>query len=280
MRILILGGYGFVGNRLGRYFASLEGWSVEALGSVDCDLTARGSVDYIRSRVDANTCIVFCSTISRLREDSVSSFNRNVKMAETVAEALSACDFRSLAFCSSIDVYGRPPTEMPITERSKLNPAGYYGYSKLASEDILERELGFERGLAVLRLPGIYSLDDGDPSALGMIFRDLRAGMPVKLSGGGVQVRTYLAVTELARVMESVFRRRWSGRVNLCSSQSYSIRVSAEMMKEFLRSPSLITSGPTNNSEFNIMISGEFMRQEFSSVTLTPLNRYLEGLRL
>lgn len=279
MHILILGGHGFVGSRLARYFTRLPGWTVEAPGSKDCNLTASSAVDYIRQRANAQTSILFCSTISRLREDSIRSFGQNVRMAENVAAALSECEFRSLMFCSSIDVYGRPPMESHIDEQTSLNPAGYYGYSKLVSEYILERELGYNRGLAILRLPGIYSLDDDDPSALGKLFNGLKSNRPVCLSGGGTQVRTYLSVAELASVVEDICLRHWSGLVNLGSSESYSIRDSAEMIKAFLASSSEIHAAPANGSEFDIVISSEKVRREFPSVALMPLERYLKDLQ-
>src|SRR5574340_865786 len=89
MHVLILGGRGFAGSRLARHFANIPGWTVEAPGSGDCDLTSPGAIDYIRRRAGEHTCIVFCSTISRLREDSIRSFGQNVKMAETIAVARS-----------------------------------------------------------------------------------------------------------------------------------------------------------------------------------------------
>lgn len=278
MHILILGGHGFVGSRLAKHFANLPGWTVDSSGSSDCDLTTPGAVDYIRQRIDKKTSVVFCSTISRLREDTIRSFDKNVRMATAVAIALAPAEFHSLVFCSSIDVYGRPPRENPIDEGGRLDPTGYYGYSKLVSEYILEREIGYDRGLAILRLPGIYSLDRDDPSALGKIFGDLKDNCPVRLSGGGEQIRTYLSVAELARVVEDICQRRWSGLVNLGSSESYSLRQCSEIMKRFLGSSSEIHASHANGSEFDILLSGDMVRREFPSVTLMPLPRYLESL--
>lgn len=278
MRLLILGGNGFIGSRLAKHFARLTGWKVEALGSRDCDLTDASCIAYLRQKITADTCILFCSTISRLREDSVKAFYKNVQMAENVAVALSACEYRSLIFCSSIDVYGRPPSENPISEQTSLNPAGYYGHAKLVSEYILEKELGYDRGLAILRLPGVYSLDETDPSALGVIFNNLKHNRPVRLSGGGRQVRTYLSVLELSEIAQDIFSRRWSGLVNLGSLKSYSLRESLEILKRFLGSSSEIEDAPPNGSEFDIVISSEKTRKEFPSVSLMPLERYIHSV--
>jgi nucleoside-diphosphate-sugar epimerase len=280
MHLLILGGSGFVGSRLVKHFLTLPEWTVDAPGSSECDLTNPSAVQYIRQRVGNQSSILFCSTISRLRDDSLKSYGQNVKMAENLATALKEAEFHSLVFCSSIDVYGRPPVENPIDEGTPLNPTGYYGYSKLVSEYILRRELSAHQGLAILRLPGIYSLDNDDPSPLGRIYNNLRYNNTIQLSAGGNQVRTYLSVGELVRVIEDIIKRRWSGLVNLGSSESYSIRDCARLMKEFLGSASAIVNTPANGSEFDIIISGDKVRREFPSVKMSPLSQYMDDLQI
>jgi nucleoside-diphosphate-sugar epimerase len=196
-------------------------------------------------------------------------------MAENVAYALSDCSYHSLIFCSSIDVYGRPPSDNPITEQTRLNPAGYYGHSKLVSEYILEKELGYDRGLAILRLPGIYSLDETDPSVLGTIYKDLKRNLPVRLSGGGKQIRTYLNIIELSAIVERIFFSRWSGLLNLGSAKSYSLWKSSEILKEFLVSSSEIKVSAANGSEFDIVISNDKLKGNFPDITPIHLEQYL-----
>jgi len=274
--VLILGGNGFVGRHLASRFAKIPEWKIDTLGSKECDLTQTESIAILQNKINPQTRILFCSTISRLREDSIKAFNKNVKMAENVAYALSDCSYHSLIFCSSIDVYGRPPSENPITEQTRLNPAGYYGYSKLVSEYILEKELGYNRGLAILRLPGIYSLDESDPSALGAIFNAIRSNLPVQLSGGGKHIRTYLNIFELYTIVETIFFNRWSGLVNLSSSKSYSLRESTEILRSFIGSTSEIMDTISNGSEFDIVISNDKVRYEFPDIMPMPLEQYLE----
>lgn len=279
MKALILGGRGFVGSRLGRHFRSRPGWTVEALGASECDLTEARAVSYIRRRIDPSTMVVFCSTISRLREDSFRSFSQNVAMANTVAEALGTVDYGGLVFCSSIDVYGRPPLGNPIHENSAIAPSDYYGHSKFVSEFILTTELAARGHVAILRLPGIYSLDQEDPSALGTLFNRLKRNLPVHLTGGGRQIRSYLNIADLAEVVEDIGVRRWAGLVNLTSSPSVSIVACVRMMKEFLGSSSEIFCTPPNGTEFDIVISNEKSCSEFATVAFKSLSAYLGTLR-
>jgi nucleoside-diphosphate-sugar epimerase len=274
MHILILG-KGFMGSRLVRRFSAIHGWRVDVLGSQDCDLTDEASQQHLRRIVTPDTCVLFTSTISRLREDSERSFFSNVRMAENVGLALSQCQYRSLVFCSSIDVYGRPPTESPISEETPVRPAGFYGHSKLASEFFLSSKLGHNQNLAILRLPGVYALDEGDPSALGAIFDKLRNNHPVNLSGGGRQVRTYVSVSELGSVVESIFTRRWAGLMNVGSSTSYSLLDSVSMMKEYLASTSPILATASNGTEFDLVVSSIRLHADFPDARSMSLASYL-----
>ena len=275
MKLLVLGGSGFVGSRLVRYFAERSAWRIEAPGSQECDLSNVNCVEFLRTKIDAETCVVFCSSISRLKDDSAQAFFRNVQMAQNVAAALAGNEYKNLVFFSSIDIYGRPPKEPVIVENSPIAPAGYYGHAKFASEFFLQEKLGAEGRLSIIRLPGVYSLDETDPSVLGGIFKALKRNAPVFLSGGGGHMRTYVSVLEIARLLENIISLQWSGVLNFGSSESFSLRESVETMRNFIGSSSDIVDAPGNGSEFNIVISADKVACNFKELTLLPLPSYL-----
>lgn len=276
MHILILGGSGFVGSRLARRFARTGAMRIDSLSSRECNLADPTSVALLQHKITPDTYVLFCSTVSRLREDSLRAFHLNVAMAENIATA--ARSSRALVFCSSIDVYGRPPSETPINEWSQVKPAGYYGLAKFVSERILQAELGDQVPLAILRLPGIYSLDEQDNSILGTLYARLKYNQTIELSGGGTQVRTYLHIDELHSVIESALLRHWSGLLTLGSSRSFSIRESVVMMRQQLGSTSQIVASSGNGSEFDIRVESAILRREFPEFVPRPLDVYLGTL--
>lgn len=278
IHVVILGGTGFVGTRLVRRFTALSGFEVEAYGSRDCDLEKPESVDFLSRVLRPETCLLFCSTIARLRDDSLTAFHRNVAMAEHLAEVVSAQACRSLIFCSSIDVYGRPPSETPLTELSPVNPTGYYGLAKYVSERILQDKVSARVPLAVLRLPGIFSLDAHDDSVLGRIFDALRKNAPVELTGGGHQQRSYLHIDELDAVVREIFSRRWSGLLNVSLSPANSIRGAVDIMRNGLGSTSAISETAVTGSEFDICVDNAMLRSLFPEVAAKPLGQCLTDM--
>jgi nucleoside-diphosphate-sugar epimerase len=274
MHLLILGGNSFIGSRLANYFSKTTHWIIEKLGSSDLDLCQSSCISILRKKITDKTAIIFCSTISRLQDDSIIAFQKNIAMATHVAMALISTQYQNLIFLSSIDIYGRPPTERHITEKSKINPFGYYGLAKFASERILKHELGNDNKLAILRLPGVFSLDESDPSVLGLIFSHLKNNRSVTLSGSGNQIRSYLNITELCLFVESILSNSWTGTINLGSNIGTLIEFSLTM-KNFIKSNSKIIYSDKNGTEFNIIIDNT-AQKEFSHIKQIKFLEYLE----
>ncbi|MEM7620069.1 MAG: NAD(P)-dependent oxidoreductase [Pseudomonadota bacterium] len=276
MHVLILGSTGFVGSRIARRFSCDANFSIEAYSSKECDLTHKDSIDFLKAKIQQNTCIFFCSTIARLKEDSLNSFHKNVAMAENVARAVGEAPPSNLIFCSSIDVYGRPPTETPIREGSPLNPAGYYGLSKFVSERILLNEIPETTPVAILRLPGVYSLDENDNSVLGQMFHSIRKNAHINLSGGGQQKRSYLHILELESILRYIIMNRWSGIMNSCISSNVSIYDTALSMKKFLDSHSEIRAVDKDGSEFDICFDNSFLKSIIPDLKAMSLEHYMD----
>jgi len=276
--VLILGGSGAVGCRLAARFRAQAPCVVEATSSRDCDLTDGASIQQLRARIRKGTLVIFSSTIARLREDSLSAFHRNLAMAENVSHALSDTQAGALVFLSTIDVYGRPPREVPLTEQSPIDPAGYYGLSKFVSERILQDKLAGQLPLAILRLPGVFSLDDTDTSVLGRLFNRLRNNEPVELTGGGHQHRSYLHVDDLFAIILAIHSTKWSGLLNASSTGSRSLREMTELMREYLGSTSRIDSAGDARSEFDLQLNDNALRQAFPDVAPRSLEQCLQEL--
>lgn len=278
--VLILGGGGSVGQCIVENFASDKNFQILSPSSHDCDLTNKESIKYIRQYGDHNLTIIFSSTISRLVEDSFRSFSLNVKMAHNLAIALKNMHFKNLIFFSSIDVYGRPPPiDGGITETSLISPAGYYGYSKLMSEYILEQEVGFARGLSILRLPGVFSLKKDDSSILGRFFNKIKTEQEIVLTGSGKQLRTFLYVGDLIHVCRLIIEKGWQGKSNLTSSKALDLLSFIKVMQKALNKKAKICFSEEDKNEFNLnILSGNIAADFGLDLSQTFESKFLEIL--
>jgi nucleoside-diphosphate-sugar epimerase len=262
--VLILGGGGAVGKCIAANFSGDKNFQISSPSSLECDLTHKKSIEYIKQYSDHNLTIIFSSTISRLVEDSFRSLSLNIKMAHNLAAALKEMHFKNIIFFSSIDVYGRPPpVDGEITEDSLISPAGYYGYSKLVSEYILEQEVGYARGLSILRLPGVFSLEKDDPSIVGDLFNKILCGRDIVLTGSGRQVRTFLYVGDLIYLCKLIIEREWRGKSNVTSSKALDLLSYVKAMQNVLNKRVKIHFSEENKNQFNLNIANGRIASDF-----------------
>ena len=277
---MILGGGGFVGRCIVNNFADDKNFQISSPSSHECDLTHKESIEFIRRYSDHNLTIIFSSTISRLVEDSFRSLSLNIRMAHNLAIALKSMHFKNLIFFSSIDVYGRPPPiDEEITESSLISPAGYYGYSKLISEYILEQEIGYARGLSILRLPGVFSLKKDDTSIVGVFFNKIKTGQDIVLTGSGRQLRTFLYVGDLIHVCRLIIEREWRGKSNVTSSKALDLLSIIKVMQKVLNRRVKICFVKEDTNQFNLNILSGKVAADFSlNLDQSFESRFLEIL--
>ena len=122
----------------------------------------------------------------------------NIVGTEQVMEAAVAAGARRFVYPSSVAVYGAAPFRAAVTEETPPEPAGLYGFTKLASERLLTaaaRTRGFE--LAVGRIVatfGPWEHDTGVRETLSPPFQlACRAldGLPASMPKGGARDWTY-----------------------------------------------------------------------------------------
>ncbi|ARE42063.1 Nucleoside-diphosphate-sugar epimerase [Rhodovulum sp. P5] len=197
MKVLIIGGGGFVGQKLARALAergTLRGTAIEKLvladinnpapfdstvplDTVRCDIADPASVAEV---IDAETDVIYLLAAivsAHAEEDLDAGLNINMMGAFNVLQRCRELGTKPvLVFTSSIAVFGGEVPD-PITDASYLNPQTSYGTQKAVGElllnDYSRRGLVDGRGL---RLPTI-SVRPGKPnraasSFMSSIFRE------------------------------------------------------------------------------------------------------------
>ena len=159
-------------------------------------------------------------------------FGLNLTSTYELARFCRNTKVEQLIFSSTCAVYG---TQSAIlTERSELSPQSPYAYSKLFSEQILEREL---RGTTKLTVFRYFNVAGANPEFEGgefhttethlipVIFRKLENGEPITIFGGdydtpdGTCVREYVHVSDIAEAHLKALKSGREGTFNLGSSQ-------------------------------------------------------------
>lgn len=147
-RILITGANGMLGQRVVEYYSSKENvdllaTSVEDRAVIDladyipCDVKSRESIkkviyDYCPDFIIHTAAFTNVDLSEKMREDA---WKINVKGVEYIAEAARAIDANIIHISTDYIFDGKSG---PYDENALPNPIGYYGRTKLASENVLK----------------------------------------------------------------------------------------------------------------------------------------------
>jgi dTDP-4-dehydrorhamnose reductase len=164
-RILITGSNGMLGQRAVQFYSSKE--NIELLATSIEEKSVIDSVEYISSDIKSRDeikkvihdyypdFIIHTAAFTnvdlseKLREDA---WKINVKGVEYIAEAARAIDAHIIHISTDYIFDGK---DGPYSENAKPNPVGYYGRTKLASENALKISGTF---FTILRTNVLYGI--------------------------------------------------------------------------------------------------------------------------
>lgn len=217
MRVLILGGGGFIGTAVTQRLLE-EGHELAVFNRTDPEpghplgggrvrwITGEFSdaTDFRPALAGAEAVVHLVSTTvpKSSMEDPVADARANLCGTLHLLEQALPLGIRKLVFISSGGtVYGRSHY-LPIDERHPTEPLVAYGIVKLAIEKYL-RMYSELRGLSatVLRVANPYGEWQGahaGQGAVGAFLRNALAGKPIEIWGDGSVVRDYLYVGDVA----------------------------------------------------------------------------------
>lgn len=233
MKILVLGGSGFIGSALvkalclkGNAVTSLAKTSRHTIGHDESVAEARVIVgDFAdkstlqRALDGVSVCVHLISTTvpSTSNFDCAYDIQSNVCSTIGVLETAVKLGLRKIVFVSSGGtVYGRPNV-VPIPEQHPCDPVCSYGIGKLAIEKYLSifKQL---HGLdyTVLRLANPYGPNQymtRFPGAVSTFVHKVQNDEPIEIWGDGTIVRDYLFIDDAVAAIESVVSEEGSGEV-------------------------------------------------------------------
>ena len=255
--VAVFGARGFVGRALVDHLEN-SGNVVIPLQRLDCDLLRSDDVRRTVASFPAGTRVVICATVNKNVDNSFAAFEQNTRIAANLASALAPSTVAGVVFLSTVDVYGRQPPGL-LREDAPLRPADFYAVSKVSSEFLLAIPSG--PPLTILRLPGIYGPGDSGGSVVGRFIRQIDAGEPVYIRGGGNVQRDYLEISDVCRTIAHFVCHPNTGSFNVAKGRSQSIATTVAQIGVALgKVPNIVAQGPDSRAAGDLIFDVERLR--------------------
>ena len=188
MKILLLGGSGFVGTRLTEILLADHQVTIGDIAESQtypqlwkkCDVC---SDEDLRAVMPGHDCIVNLAAAHRDDVRPLSLYTKtNVEGAEHVCKIASELNIRHIVFTSSVAVYGFP--EWDYAEDAPKHPFNEYGRTKLLSEAVYEKwqKNSPENKLHVVRPTVIFG--EGNRGNVYNLFKQLASGRFLMVGNG------------------------------------------------------------------------------------------------
>ncbi len=247
MRVLVLGGAGFIGSNFVRHLVS-QGYTVAVYDALTyagrleniADLVEEGRVvfqrgdlcdeklleDFVR-RFEPELLVNFVaeSHVDRSINEPSRFIRTNIVCHHILLEVLRRLD-KPLLHTSTDEVYGDLPEGVYADELYPLNPSNPYSASK-AGFDLMLKAYGRTYGLeyVVVRPSNNYGPRQHPEKLVPRTIIRLLLGLRATVYGDGSQVRDWLYVEDNCRAIELVMRKGSKGEVyNICAGNHASVR--------------------------------------------------------
>jgi dTDP-4-dehydrorhamnose reductase len=215
-RIFVTGSNGMLGQRVVKYFAEREntevlGCSVEEYPVYDnagytcCDISKRESI----KKVIFDFCPDFIVNTAAFTNVDKSEIEReaawkvNVKGVEYLAESARVMDAHLIHFSTDYIFDGR---NGPYSENSKPNPLGYYGRTKLASENALKISGAM---YTILRINVLYGIANSRPDFVRWVVNMLSSLKEIRIVTDQINNPTF--IDDLIKVISTIMEFRKQG---------------------------------------------------------------------
>ena len=288
MRILITGSRGFIGRNLSNYLGEkgyeVIGVDVAEGADIRLDVSDYGecSKKLLPLEFDAVIHLAAIVSIPKSLDDPHRCFEVNSFGTLNMLEIAARKKVHRFIYASSANVYG-VPVELPVTERTPLNPRTPYDYSKVVSEKLIECYSKVRGVKAVIfrnwKLFGEY---DVETTAIPRFIKACLRNEPLTLYNEGRDTTDPTYILNFCHAVELALKKDEAvGEVfNLGTGNEVSIRELAEKIRELTGSSSeLQLLPPRTEAEKEPMRSYPSIEKIRKILGYEPIVSLEEGLR-
>lgn len=234
-KIIILGHSGFVGKNLETYLNHSARFEVIGRSLPEIDLTDIKQTRELIPFFSPENIVILGAAVKRQFGDTLDVFDQNMKIVENISRVLIESPVYQLIYMSSAAVYGEETENIDISESTLVNPTSFYGINKFTSECILRKtcDLNQITKLICLRPPLIYGPGDPantyGPSGFSVAARE---GNSITLWGDGTELREFLYIEDICRIIEIIIEKSAEGIFNAVSGKRYRFIDVINILKE------------------------------------------------
>ena len=282
MKVVILGGSGFIGRNLAKHLAA-TGIEARPVSSDEVNLCEAKALDALAGLVKKEDTLVMASAVTpdKGRESRIQM--KNFIMGQTLCDFLEKSPCSHVVYLSSDAVYDDGLSL--VNESSPSSPSSFYGITHLGRERMLTdtmKKTGTP--LLILRPSILYGSDDTHNSyGPNRFFRTAVASQKITLFGNGEEKRDHVFIKDVCRLVARCLEHRSRGILNVATGHSVSFGdVAAKIQKLFggkLHIEPTPRANPVTHRHFDITR----LLEAFPDFRFTPLETGLaetfKGLR-
>jgi nucleoside-diphosphate-sugar epimerase len=245
---------------------------VKSYSSKECNLLNQKDVNKVLKYLKKKYNLIIFSSITK-NKNSNNNFLKNLKMIQNITPFLNTKKIAKVIYISSVEVYGENP-DLPITEKTLINPRNLYGLAKFVSEQYLRLEVERKK-LLVLRLPGYYGYGDMYQSVIGKFIKSATCNKKILINSSGSELRDFLFVNDFPVILNNLINQNIYGIINIVSGHSSSILSIAKYISKLVKKIKIYNKKKTKKYSQYIFLKN----QKFKDKSLYKFTNFKVGIK-
>lgn len=235
--VLVTGGAGFIGTHLCRYLHDsghqVISLDVNQVGEQPWDCVTGDIRDDLQlDGIDVIVHLAAQISVPRSIDNPDETLSINVDGTSSILSVAEASGVKRILFASSAAVYG-DSQQIPIPEDAPLIPQSPYAVSKIVGEELLKRSSIETCSFRFFNVYGPNQSAEGGYAAVIPAFKKaISEGIECTIFGDGTQVRDFIHVTDLTRIIGlAIEAKELPAELNLASGEATSLLDLIENLK-------------------------------------------------
>ena len=267
MRVLVLGGNGFIGSHLVDALVA-RGDEIDVVGLApklyNVFLTQSQKVQYhqgnfsdiqfltpLLERADVIFHLISSTIPATSNQNPIADIQDNLVATVQMLEVLRHLPKKRLIYISSGGTVYGTPQHIPVSESHPLDPKNSYGIVKVAIEKYLHMYADlYDVSSVVLRLANPYGprqMKIGVQGFIATVLMSKLQNKPITIWGDGKVIRDYIYIDDVVSLLQRVAESREIGTFNVGSGVGYSLLNILEIAHEITQKDIQVNYLPSRN---------------------------------